>query len=66
MYISPVSQEWPKGAEKASLLTASRMLLHAFQSMFVRLLHTISGKVYDKQIITCHFLYHILYQPSFI
>ena len=25
-----------------------------------------SVKVYDKQIITCHFSYHTLYQPSFI
>ena len=23
-------------------------------------------KVYDKHIITCHFSYHTLYQPSFI
>jgi len=32
MYISPVSQEWPKRTDKASLLTASRMLLHVFPS----------------------------------
>ena len=38
----PVSQEWPKGAVKASLLTASRMLLHAFPSMFVSLLQPTS------------------------
>ena len=25
-----------------------------------------SVEVYDKQIITCHFSYHTLYQPSFI
>jgi hypothetical protein len=25
-----------------------------------------SVEVYDKHIITCHFLYHTLYQPSFI
>ena len=31
----PVSQELPKLAEKASLLTASGILLHAFPSMFV-------------------------------
>jgi hypothetical protein len=31
-----ISQEWPKRAEKASLLTASGMLLHAFSSMFVK------------------------------
>ena len=31
----PVSQEWSKRADKASLLTASGMLLHAFPSMFV-------------------------------
>jgi hypothetical protein len=30
-----VSQEWPKRADKASLLTASGILLHAFPSMFV-------------------------------
>jgi hypothetical protein len=30
-----VSQEWAKRAEKANLLTASGMLLHAFPSMFV-------------------------------
>jgi hypothetical protein len=30
-----VSQEWPKRADKASLLTVSGMLLHAFPSMFV-------------------------------
>ena len=31
----PVSQEWSKQADKASLLTASGMLLHAFPSMSV-------------------------------
>jgi hypothetical protein len=31
----PISQEWPKRADKASLLTASRMLFHAFPSIFV-------------------------------
>jgi hypothetical protein len=30
-----ISQEWHKRAEKASLLTASGVLLHAFPSMFV-------------------------------
>ena len=37
MFISnhAVSQEWPKRADKASLLTASGVLLHAFPSMFV-------------------------------
>ena len=30
-----MSQEWPKRADKASVLTASGMLLHAFPSMFV-------------------------------
>ena len=30
-----ISQEWSKRADKASLLTASRMLLHAFPSMSV-------------------------------
>jgi hypothetical protein len=37
-----VSQEWPKRAEKASVLTASRMLLHAFPSMFVSSLREFS------------------------
>jgi hypothetical protein len=40
-----VSQEWPKRADKASLLTASGMLLHAFPSIFVRSLQWISGKL---------------------
>ena len=31
----PVSQEWSKRADTASLLTASGMLLHAFPSMSV-------------------------------
>ena len=47
-FFYPVSQEWPKRADKASLLTASGMLLHAFPSMFVSLLHAtswISGKL---------------------
>jgi hypothetical protein len=35
----PVSQEWSKRADKASLLTASGMLLHAFPSMSVSSLH---------------------------
>jgi len=35
MFIHPVSQEWSKWADKASLLTASGMLLNAFPSMFV-------------------------------
>jgi hypothetical protein len=30
-----ISQEWHKRAEKASLLTASGVLLHAFPPMFV-------------------------------
>jgi hypothetical protein len=34
----PVSQECPNRADKASLLTASGMLLYAFPSMFVSLL----------------------------
>ena len=41
-----------------------RMLLHDFPSMFDTPLHEFpenSVKVYDKQIITCHFLYHTLY-----
>jgi hypothetical protein len=33
MFVSP--RQCPKRAEKASLLTASGMLLHAFPSMFV-------------------------------
>ena len=35
MFISPSLQEWPKRADKASLLTASGMLSHAFPSIFV-------------------------------
>jgi hypothetical protein len=35
MFISPVSQERSERADKASLLTASGMLLHAFPSMSV-------------------------------
>jgi hypothetical protein len=31
----PVSREWSKRANKATLLTASGMLLHAFPSMSV-------------------------------
>jgi len=36
------TQEWPKLAEKTSLLTSSEMLLHAFSSLFVSLLHATS------------------------
>ena len=35
MFISHSFLEWPKRADKASLLTASGKLLHAFPSMFV-------------------------------
>ena len=54
-----VSQEWPKRADKASLLTAS---------INVRLKFTLKFPLlkYDKHIMTCHFSYHTLYQPSFI
>ena len=50
MFISnhAVSQEWPKRADKASLLTASGVLLNAFPLMFTSLLHvtsSISGKL---------------------
>ena len=35
MFFHSVSQEWSKRADKASLLTASVMLLHAFPSMSI-------------------------------
>jgi uncharacterized FAD-dependent dehydrogenase len=34
-FYNSVSQEWPKRTDKASLLTASGMISHAFPSMFV-------------------------------
>ena len=39
--------------DKASLLTASGMLLHAFPSMFVSLLHATS---WIRQLLTANFL----------
>ena len=42
MFISSSSQEWTKRADKTSLVTASGMLLHAFPSIFVCLLHATS------------------------
>jgi hypothetical protein len=48
-------QEWPKRADKGSLLTASGMLLHAFPSMFGKL----CWSIYDKQIIALDFNYII-------
>jgi hypothetical protein len=35
VYFTQVSQEWPKRADKESLLTASGMLLHAFLGPFL-------------------------------
>jgi hypothetical protein len=49
----PVSEELPKLAEKASLLTASGMLLHAFPSMFVSSLDEFPENcVFFKNIVT--------------
>jgi hypothetical protein len=74
----PVSQEWSKQADKANLLTASGMLLHAFPSaMSVSSLREFPENcvykqvpVYDKYRLL-HGIFHIIpfisprsYQPE--
>jgi hypothetical protein len=51
-----VSQEWPKRSDKASLLTASGMLLHAFTSMFLSSLREFPENCVYKQGAVNNFL----------
>ena len=44
-------------------LILAKMTKH-FDIMYKSIISSV--EVYDKHIITCHFSYHILYQPSFI
>ena len=64
-----ISQEWPKRAEKASLLTASGMLLHAFSSMFVSSLREFPKNcVYKHGELNCftQYLHRILLAANFL
>ena len=62
MFFHPVSQEWSKRADKASLLTASVMLLHVFLSMSVSSLRLqaqwiqLFYKIFVQKIINYQFL----------
>ena len=57
MFYFTVSQEWPKRADKASLLTASGMQLHVFPSMFVSSLREFLETVFTNMADICFIEY---------